>query len=38
MDRDKIIVKTSIIVILVNLVLVALKASIGIMVNSIAIT
>ena len=38
MDRDKIIVKTSIIGILVNLVLVAFKASIGIMVNSIAIT
>ena len=38
MDRDKIIVKTSVIGILVNLVLVAFKASIGIMVNSIAIT
>ena len=38
MDRDKIIVKTSVIGILVNLVLVAFKATIGIMVNSIAIT
>ena len=38
MERDKIIVKTSVIGILVNLILVAFKASIGIMVNSIAIT
>ena len=38
MDRDKIIVKTSIIGIGVNLILVAFKATIGIMVNSIAIT
>lgn len=38
MDRDQIIVKTSIIGILVNLILVAFKAAIGIMVNSIAIT
>ena len=38
MDRDRIIVKTSIIGILVNLILVAFKATIGIMVNSIAIT
>ena len=38
MDRNKIIVKTSIIGILVNLILVAFKATIGIMVNSIAIT
>ena len=38
MDRDKIIVRTSVIGILVNLVLVAFKATIGIMVNSIAIT
>ena len=38
MERDKIIVKTSIIGILVNLILVAFKATIGIMVNSIAIT
>ena len=37
-ERDKIIVKTSIIGILVNLILVAFKAAIGIMVNSIAIT
>ena len=38
MERDKIIVKTSVIGILVNLILVAFKATIGIMVNSIAIT
>ena len=38
MERDKIIVRTSVIGILVNLILVAFKASIGIMVNSIAIT
>ena len=38
MERDKIIVRTSIIGILVNLILVAFKATIGIMVNSIAIT
>ena len=38
MDRDKIIVRTSVIGILVNLVLVAFNATIGIMVNSIAIT
>ena len=38
MDRDKIIVKTSVMGILVNLILVAFKATIGIMVNSIAIT
>ena len=38
MDRDKIIVRTSVIGILVNLILVAFKATIGIMVNSIAIT
>ena len=38
MDRNKIIVKTSIIGILVNLILVAFKATIGIMVNSTAIT
>ena len=38
MERDKIIVRTSVIGILVNLILVAFKATIGIMVNSIAIT
>lgn len=38
MDRSKVIVKTSIIGIIVNLILVAFKASIGLMVNSIAIT
>ena len=38
MSRQKTIVKTSIIGIIVNLVLVAFKATIGILVNSIAIT
>lgn len=38
MDRSKVIVKTSIIGIIVNLILVAFKATIGLMVNSIAIT
>ncbi len=38
MDRDQRIVKTSIIGIIVNLILVAFKATIGILVNSIAIT
>lgn len=38
MDRNKRIIKTSIIGIIVNLILVAFKATIGILVNSIAIT
>ena len=38
MDRDKKIIKTSIIGIIANLILVAFKATIGILVNSIAIT
>lgn len=38
MERDKKIVKTSVIGIIVNLILVTFKATIGIMVNSIAIT
>lgn len=38
MDRQKKIIKTSIIGIIVNLILVAFKATIGILVNSIAIT
>lgn len=38
MERDKIIVKTSLVGIVVNLILVAFKATIGILVNSIAIT
>lgn len=38
MDRSKVIIKTSIIGIIVNLILVAFKAAIGLMVNSIAIT
>lgn len=38
MDRQKIIIRTSIIGIIVNLILVAFKATIGILVNSIAIT
>lgn len=38
MDRQKIIIRTSIIGIVVNLILVAFKATIGILVNSIAIT
>lgn len=38
MDRQKKIIQTSIIGIVVNLVLVVFKASIGILVNSIAIT
>lgn len=38
MDRQKKIIQTSIIGIIVNLVLVAFKATIGILVNSIAIT
>ncbi|WP_198923193.1 cation diffusion facilitator family transporter [Methanosphaera sp. WGK6] len=38
MDRDKKIINTSIIGIIVNLILVAFKATIGILVNSIAIT
>ena len=38
MNRDERIVKTSIIGIIVNLILVAFKATIGILVNSIAIT
>ena len=38
MDRSKVIVKTSIIGIIVNLILVAFKATFGLMVNSIAIT
>ena len=38
MDRNKIIIKTSILGILVNLILVAFKATIGLISNSIAIT
>ena len=38
MDRQNKIIKTSIIGIIVNLILVAFKATIGILVNSIAIT
>ena len=38
MDRQKKIIKTSIIGIVVNLILVVFKAVIGILVNSIAIT
>ena len=38
MDRQKIIIKTSIIGIVVNIILVIFKATIGILVNSIAIT
>lgn len=38
MDRQKIIIRTSIVGIVVNLILVAFKATIGILVNSIAIT
>ena len=37
MDRSKRIIRTSIIGIVVNLILVAFKASIGLLVNSIAI-
>ena len=38
MDRQREIIKTSVIGIIVNLILVAFKATIGILVNSIAIT
>ena len=38
MERQKTIIKTSVIGIIVNLILVAFKATIGILVNSIAIT
>ncbi len=38
MDRQKKIIQTSIVGIVVNLILVAFKATIGILVNSIAIT
>ena len=38
MDRQKKIIKTSVVGIIVNLILVAFKATIGILVNSIAIT
>lgn len=37
MDRDKIIIKTSFLGILVNIILVIFKATIGAIVNSIAI-
>ena len=38
MDRNKTIIKTSIIGIIVNIILVIFKATIGLLVNSIAIT